>query len=159
MQVGAGAFAASVIAGLSMGGETPRLHAVQTESCAPLRRAYEKTLQLGGPRAAATRWSECMWPWEHVGSSAADGILDDETYDWIPVVRAMAEDRGSPIVVTESHVLEANELGRTKTGIDASHTGTAGLAGLLAARAGIESNERIAVIFSGVARTITERVG
>ena len=47
-----------------------------------------------GRRAAAARWSECMWPWEHVGSSAADGILDDETYDWIPVVRAMAEARG-----------------------------------------------------------------
>ena len=153
VQVGAGAFAASTIAGLRMSGVMPRLHGVQTDSCAPLHRAYEKALQLGGPRAAATRWSECMWPWEHVGNSVADGILDDETYDWIPVVRAMADGRGAPIVVTEAQVVEANELGRSTTGINASHTGTAGLAGLLAVRDGIESNERIAVIFSGVVRS------
>jgi threonine synthase len=152
-QVGAGTFAASAIAGFRMSGITPRLHAVQTDSCAPLHRAYEHALQLGGPRAAATRWSECMWPWERVGNSAADGILDDETYDWIPVVRAMAEGRGAPIVVTEAQVMEANELGRSTTGIDASHTGTAGLAGLIAVRRGIDSSERVAVIFSGVSRS------
>ncbi len=94
-----------------------------------------------------------MWPWENVGNSAADGILDDETYDWIPLVRAMSEGRGAPIVVTEGQVIEANELGRSTTGINASHTGTAGLAGLLAVRDGIDSNERIAVIFSGVDRS------
>jgi threonine dehydratase len=153
VQVGAGTFAASTIAGFRMSGVTPRLHAVQTDSCAPLHRAYEKVLQLGGPRAATSRWSECMWPWENVGNSAADGILDDETYDWIPLVRAMSEGRGAPIVVTEDQVVEANELGRSTTGINASHTGTAGLAGLLAVRDGIDSNERIAVIFSGVDRS------
>ena len=94
-----------------------------------------------------------MWPWEHVGSSAADGILDDETYDWIPVVRAMAEGNGSPIVAPEALVLEANALARTTTGINASHTGTAGLAGLLAVRESIGDDERVAVIFSGVDRS------
>ncbi len=155
VQVGAGSFAASAIAGFRMSGITPRLHAVQTDSCAPLHRAYEHVLQLGGPRAAVTRWSECMWPWEQVGSSAADGILDDETYDWIPVVRAMADGRGAPIVATEAQILKANELARSTTHINASHTGTAGLAGLLAVRDGIDSDERIAVIFSGVARSST----
>ncbi len=96
-----------------------------------------------------------MWPWEHVGSSAADGILDDETYDWIPVVRAMADGRGAPIVATEAQILKANELARSTTHINASHTGTAGLAGLLAVRDGIDSDERIAVIFSGVTRSST----
>ena len=100
-----------------------------------------------------------MWPWEHVGASAADGILDDETYDWIPVVRAMADGRGAPIVVTEAQVIEANELGRSTTGINVSHTGTAGLAGLLAMRSGIDAGERIAVIFSGVSTTAVEQVG
>ena len=93
-----------------------------------------------------------MWPWEHVGASAADGILDDETYDWIPVVRAMADGNGSPIVVTEAQVLRANELGREATAIDASHTGTAGLAGLLAAIDKVDPGERVAVIFSGARR-------
>ena len=93
-----------------------------------------------------------MWPWEHVGNSAADGILDDETYDWIPVLRALAESNGRPVVVTEAQVLRANELGRASTGIDVSHTGTAGLAGLLAAAGTVAPDERVAVIFSGVRR-------
>ena len=153
VQVGAGAFAASVVAGFRMSGVMPRLHAVQTESCAPLQRAWVHAEALGGPRIAATRWSECMWPWEHVGPSAADGILDDETYDWIPVIRAMGDGNGSPIVVPEATVLEANDLARTTTGINASYTGTAGLAGLLAVRAEVAADERVAVIFSGVSRT------
>ena len=93
-----------------------------------------------------------MWPWEHVGESAADGILDDETYDWLAVVEAMEFSGGGPLVVTEAHVLEANELGCRTTGIDASHTGTAGLAGLLAMRSQIDPDERVAVIFSGIRR-------
>lgn len=154
VQVGAGTFASSVIAGFRMSGVMPRLHAVQTESCAPLQRAWVHAEAIGGPRVAATRWSECMWPWEHVGTSAADGILDDETYDWIPVVRAMGDGNGSPIVVAEALVLQANDLGRRTTGINASHTGTAGLAGLLAERASIDTDERVAVIFSGVSRAV-----
>ncbi len=152
VQVGAGTFAASVISGFRMSGVMPRLHAVQTESCAPLARAWVKTAEVGGPTEAAKHWSECMWPWEHVGPSAADGILDDETYDWLAVVRAMGDGNGSPIVVTEAQVLRANELGRETTGIDASHTGTAGLAGLLAAMDQVDPSERVAVIFSGVRR-------
>ena len=93
-----------------------------------------------------------MWPWEHVGSSAADGILDDETYDWLPVLSAMADGHGSPVVATEAHVVEANELGCRATGIDASHTGTAGLAGLLAMKDQLRGDERVAVIFSGIRR-------
>jgi threonine dehydratase len=154
VQVGAGTFAASVINGFRMSGVTPRLQAVQTDSCAPLQRAYARACEIGGPIAAATRWSDCMWPWEHIGSSAADGILDDETYDWIPVVRAMGEGGGGPIVVTEAQVIEANELGRATTGINVSHTGTAGLAGLLAVRETVAPDERVAVLFSGVSRVL-----
>ena len=153
VQVGAGTFAASAISGFRMSGVTPRLHAVQTDSCAPLARAWDLAPQFGGPGAAAAHWSECMWPWEAVGASAADGILDDETYDWIPVLRAMGESKGGPIVATEAQVLEANELGRSTTGVDASHTGTAGLAGLLAVRDEVSPTERVAVIFSGVRRS------
>ena len=153
VQVGAGTFAACTIAGFRMSGVMPRLHAVQTDSCAPLARAWNLARQLGGPSSAAARWSECMWPWEHVGQSAADGILDDETYDWIPVVRAMGDGRGSPIVASEAQVLHAYELGRSTTGINASYTGTAGLAGLIAARDDIDGSERVAVVFSGVRRS------
>lgn len=148
VQVGGGAFAASVSEGIRMGGSEPKIHAVQTEAAAPLERGWQRSRSL----TAADHWSECMWPWENVGESAADGILDDETYDWLPVVEAMESTGGSPIVVTEAHVLEANELGRRTTGIDASHTGTAGLAGLLAIRDQVSPDERVAVIFSGIRR-------
>ena len=93
-----------------------------------------------------------MWPWQPVGDSAADGILDDETYDWLPVVQAMWDANGSPVVATEPLILQANELGCRTTGINASHTGTAGLAGLLAVRDQVDSDERVAVVFSGVRR-------
>ena len=152
VQVGGGAFAASVAAGFRMSGITPRLHAVQTHACAPLERAWELAPSVGGPRHAAEHWADCMWPWEHVGHSAADGILDDETYDWLPVVRAMADGHGSPVIASEDDVLMANEIGCRTTGIDASHTGTSGLAGLFAIREHVAADERVAVIFSGVRR-------
>ena len=148
VQVGGGAFASSVAEGLRMSGSTPPLHAVQTQACAPLERAWARSRSM----LASELGSECMWPWETVGRSAADGILDDETYDWLAVVEAMASTGGSPVVVTETHVLEANELGCRTTGIDASHTGTAGLAGLLAIREQISPDERVAVIFTGIRR-------
>ena len=47
-----------------------------------------------------------MWPWEEVGTSAADGILDDETYDWLPIVAAMHSSGGSPVVAPEATVLD-----------------------------------------------------
>ena len=152
VQVGGGAFAASVAAGFRMSGITPALHAVQTDACAPLARAWARAATLGGPAQAGAHWAECMWPWEHVGASAADGILDDETYDWLPVVGAMADGHGAPVVATEAQVLEANVLGCRTTGIDASHTGTAGLAGLLAIKDQLRGDERVAVIFSGIRR-------
>ncbi len=151
VQVGGGALAASTAAGLSAAGPLPRLHAVQTEQCAPLARAWTHAQTLG-VGASGRHWSACMWPWEHVGTSAADGILDDETYDWLPVVRAMHQGHGTPVVATEDQVLRAHELVTTLTGIDASPTGTAGLAGLLSIRSEVGKNETVALIVSGVRR-------
>jgi threonine synthase len=152
VQVGGGALAACLAAGFRMSGITPKLHPVQTDSCAPLARAWQRVGAFGGARAAAAHWEACMWPWEHVGESAADGILDDETYDWIPVLGAVDDSHGEPVVVDERHVLEANELARSLTGIDVSHTGSAGLAGLLATRASVAHDDRVAVVLSGIRR-------
>ncbi len=88
------------------------------------------------------------WPDPH---STADGILDDETYDWIADVEAMVESGGEPLVASEADIVRANELA-TLAGYSVSHTGTAGLAGVLAARSGIRDGDRIAVVMSGVAR-------
>ena len=151
VQVGGGALAAGAADGLRMGGLVPGLHVVQTESSAPLVRAWEiagreRLLDPG------RYWRSLMWPWEHVGVSAADGILDDETYDWIPVMRALALSDGSAITVSEADVLQANDLAREATGVDVSVTGSAGLAGLMRIRAEVRADERIALVFSGVGR-------
>lgn len=70
-------------------------------------------------------------PWDDPRPSRAHGILDDETYDALAILRAMVATGGSPVVAEEAMVAEAEQLGRAATGIDADATGTAGLAGLL----------------------------
>lgn len=152
VQVGGGAFAACVGAGFAMAGTFPTLHAVQTEGCAPLARAWARAESFGGPRAAGQHWSDLMWPWEQEPHSAADGILDDETYDWLGVFEFMATSAGGPVVAPEADVLEAHRLARAHTDIPVSPTGSAGLAGLLAVRGEVGPDERVAVVFSGVAR-------
>jgi threonine dehydratase len=149
VQVGGGALATCALEGMADGGVAPRLHPVQTAGCAPLARAWERCGGATGARVAAQRWNECMWPWEAEPASAASGILDDETYDWVGVVDAMARSGGTPIVVSEDQVLQANRLGRITTGIAVDHTGTAGLAGLLAVRDQVGDDERVVVLFTG----------
>jgi threonine synthase len=91
-----------------------------------------------------------MTPWESP-HSVADGILDDETYDWIGVLQAMNQSGGGPIVVTEAQILEANLLAHD-AGYQVSHTGSAGLAGLLTRAPALTPRDRVAVVMSGVAR-------
>ena len=64
----------------------------------------------------------------------------------------MLHEGGWPIVVDEATLIEANELGRVHTDIRVDHTGTAGLAGLLAslrASPGAFRGERIVALFTG----------
>ena len=162
----------------------PRVHAVQSRGAYPLKRAYDRVVErllpalgLGGPMseqeradALATRFHEAavtreltyaathrheFRPWEHAPHSVAHGILDDETYDWLAVVRGMLASGGWPIVVDEATLEDACALARETTDIRADHTGTAGLAGLLALTRTrvIAPEEHVAVIFSGVERT------
>ena len=150
VQVGGGALATSVTQGLAVGGSQAALVAVQTEGCAPLARAWERTAELGGLEEARRQRSAVMWPWTPTPSSAASGILDDETYDWAAVTEAMATTGGHPVVVPEPVVTEACEAGRSSTGINVSPTGSAGLAGLLCDDLPAESKP--AVLFTGAQR-------
>jgi len=149
VQVGGGAFAGCVGAALVDASPLTRLHAVQTEGCAPLVRAWQ--LADGDRSDAATRWSELMWPWDDPRSSA-DGILDDETYDWLAVFEGMDRTDGWPVVAPERDVLAAHQLVRAATRVDASTTGTAGLAGLLAIRDQVSRAEHVAIVLSGITR-------
>jgi threonine synthase len=144
VQVGGGAFASCLGSGL---GTAVRLWAVQAEGCAPLARAWHRSQQFENP---TQHWQEIMTPWESP-HSVADGILDDETYDWIGVMQAMKLSQGGPIVATETQILEANQLAR-EAGYQVSHTGSAGLAGLMARAPTLSPNDRVAVVMSGVAR-------
>ena len=152
IQVGGGAFASCVASSFKNVGVHPKLHTVQTEGCAPLARAWQRAMETGGTHNVAQRWSELMWPWETEPHSLADGILDDETYDWIGAIEGMADTGGSPIVASEMSVVAAFNMAHRLTSINASPTGSAGLAGVLEHREHIDDNEKIVVVFSGVRR-------
>ena len=129
VQVGGGALASCAWSGAADQANVPTLHAVQAEGCAPLVRAWQRANSLaGGVAAAGAHWRECMVPWESEPASLADGILDDETYDWIGVLDGMADTGGSPVVASEEHIVEAHRLARELTDINVSPTGSAGLA-------------------------------
>lgn len=168
VQVGGGALASACVrafedAALMEAPERlPKIHAVQTTNAHPLERAFMRVRQRAGHEGTpqgivdAMNWarshrSEVMWPWEEEPRSIADGILDDETYDWAAVVGGMLATDGTPVLVSEDALREANDLAREATGIAVSHTGSAGLAGLLelARRGELHREERVAVLFTG----------
>lgn len=162
VQVGGGALLTSCAIGLLEGaalgplGRSPRVWAVQAEGCAPFDRAWRGLRSQGSVDAtfsdAAARADELMRPWSGP-ASVATGILDDVTYDWLGMIRGLLLTGGGSIVAPESDI-EAAHQRVVEAGFDASHTGTAGYAGLLAAlRAGVISPaERAAVLITGVQR-------
>ena len=180
VQVGGGALASSVAQAFAEAhalgaiGRQPRLDAVQTAGCWPLRRAYDRVAARLRARPdaawtgegltgaaleealgyAAHHRAEFMWAWESEPQSIAHGILDDETYDWLAVVRGMLTTGGRPVTVDEERLVEANDLARDTTGIDADHTGTSGLAGLmeLLRDGSVGAGESVAVFLTGVRR-------
>ena len=167
LQVGGGALATAVSQGLrearalGMLTRAPRIHAVQTARVHPLKRAFDQLQDQGfatggdALRFARTHRSTFMRPWDEPPRSLAHGILDDETYDWAAVVEAMMETGGSPVVVSEETLDEANRLAYVTTGIPADHTGTSGLAGLMELRraGGVGDDAHVAVLFTGVRRS------
>ena len=168
VQVGGGALASSIVQSLRDAvafrsvSKLPRVDTVQTQGAHPLKRAYERILARTANngsataviRYAATHRSEFMWPWEQTPYSIAEGILDDETYDWLAVVTGMLVTGGQALVVDEALLREANSVGRELTGINVSYTGSSGLAGLLSLvhKKSIEPDENVAILFTGVER-------
>lgn len=175
VQVGGGALAASVWAGLNDGlreqwlSVRPILHTVQTHAAAPLNRAWRRLVNWSEDQAidlnepdlvgvvvsrAREEPAEFMWPWEEVGTSAATGILDDVTYDWLPVMEAMLRSGGRAQVVSEDMILRANELARSHTSIKVGCTGSAGLAALLdpTVSGPVGPDDHVVLLFTGIDR-------
>ncbi len=154
IQVGGGALASALAQGFALAAQTglidaaPKLFAVQTQGCAPLDRAWQ-ALQKSSLEEAVKNRSQFMWPWEEVPHSIAHGILDDETYDWFEIVKAVQQTHGQTMVVPEPLVEQAWLLSKQHSSIKASATGTAGLAGMLLAP---PQTGNVAVIFSGIDR-------
>jgi threonine synthase len=141
----------------------PRVHVVQTQGAAPLARAWTQVRQRMAEHSetaaaalayAASHRSQFMWPWEQPQHSVASGILDDETYDWLAVLRGVAATGGSTVVVDEDTLRQANRLVCETTAVRPSHTGSAGLAGLLhLQRQGVvAAGSRVGVLLTGVQR-------
>jgi threonine synthase len=161
VQVGGGALASACVQGfreataLAVLPRMPTCDTVQTSGAYPLLRAYSAVADHVRRGAspdeavveAAHHRSDYMWPWEVTPASVAHGILDDETYDWLAVVRGMLETGGSVIVADERALIEANRLARGTTGLDVDHTGSAGVAGLLSGPVAPDTD--VVVIFSG----------
>lgn len=155
IQVGGGALASACIAAfedalaLRLIDRLPRIHAVQT-AASPLERAWQRLTDLDD---AIHHRSDFMWPWETPPASIAHGILDDETYDWVAVVRGMLRSGGSPVAVSEEGLLDANRRGR-ELGVPVDATGSAGLAGMLELerRGAIGAGESLGVLFTGLTR-------
>ncbi|MBW3087006.1 hypothetical protein KEM60_03236 [Austwickia sp. TVS 96-490-7B] len=149
IQVGGGAFAACMGWGL---GPSYRLDCAQTEGGAPLARAWHRAQHIPLDELGR-RWPEFMTAWDQP-SSLADGILDDETYDWMADVAVMRASSGRPLVIAEEQIRQADELVH-HLGARVSPTGTAGLAALLPGAGegtGVTPGERVVVVFSGVRR-------
>ena len=154
-QVGGGAFAASLSRGLGEGGVSAPLVAVQTEGCAPLSRAWTTYRESAiAARELAADWTHYMWPWEHEPVSVADGILDDETYDWVVDLAEIERTGGRVVVTPENVVRRAAEIVPGSTGVDASPTGTAGVAGLMNdfGTGDLAGTGDVLVVLSGVRR-------
>ena len=112
--------------------QAPTLVCVQPEGNAPLFRAFE-TVKTKGSTAkdAALRRPEFMFPWE-APTSIAHGLLDDETYDWVELVDGMLKTSGSVTLVNDAMICMAKQQAEHRYNIDACHTGSAGLAAMMA---------------------------
>src|SRR5207247_10830563 len=148
VQVGGGALASSCIrafedaALLEARVKLPRIHAVQTLGGYPLRRAYDRVVaRMADPTSPAdivegltyarAHRSEFMWPWEEEPRSIATRIIDDEAYDWAAVVAGMLATDGSPVLVSDETVVEAEAMAHVTSRIPVDSTGADGMPGLM----------------------------
>ena len=131
----------------------PALVTVQAEGNAPLRRAFNKLKEHKTTLKQASQMrADYMYPWDNP-TSIAHGILDDETYDWVELVKGMESTNGDAIVVNEDIIQKANEYAKSKFKIDSCFTGSVGLAGLMSTSAKNVDGSPAICILSGKDRS------
>ncbi len=96
-----------------------------------------------------------MWPWDGAAPhSLAHGILDDITYDWYFLLRAVLRSGGRAEILSEGTISDAYEKAHFHTGIPVCPTGASGLAGLiqLQASGAVAPGESVGLFFTGFDR-------
>jgi threonine synthase len=97
-----------------------------------------------------------MWPWDGAAPrSLAHGILDDVTYDWYFLLRAVLRSGGRADILSEETIRDAYEKAHRYTGIPVCPTGASGLAGLIQLQASgiIAPGEAVGLFFTGFDRS------
>jgi threonine synthase len=100
-----------------------------------------------------------MWPWDGgTPHSLAHGILDDVTYDWYYLLRAVLRSGGRAEILAEDTIRAAYEKAQSHTGIPVCPTGASGLAGLiqLTDSGAIATGEAVSLFFTGFDRAKIE---
>ncbi len=162
VQVGGGALGSGMIQGFERSTlghhpvklpNVPKFMPVQASGNAPLSRAYDSITAAGLTAVeAAAEKSKHMYPWSNP-SSVAHGILDDETYDWVQLLRGVQQSGGSPIVVEDDEIRAANKIAKTKYKVKSCYTGSVGLAGMMRNRS--TSRHPSIVVLSGIDRSFS----
>ncbi len=145
VQVGGGALGTATARALP----DVTIYPVQVAGCAPLKRAWDLLAPEFDLESAQANPERFMWPWDQP-ASAASGLLDDVTYDWLPLLEATIESGGVPVVVSETTLIETHKIATSVTGLNVSPTGVAGLAGL--AETSVEDGSVVGILFTGIDR-------
>jgi len=129
------------------------------EVAAFVQRSFDSPLVQSVLKDMAGKPGRFMWPWDGaVPHSLAHGILDDVTYDWYYLLRAVLRSGGRAEILAEDTIHTAYEMAQHHTGIPVCPTGASGLAGLmqLQASGAIATGEAVSLFFTGFDRAKIE---
>jgi threonine synthase len=129
------------------------------EAAAFAKRSFDTPVVQSVLNKMAGSASYFMWPWDGAAPhSLAHGILDDVTYDWYFLLRAVLRSGGRAEILSEDTIRNAYEKAHLQTGIPVCPTGASGLAGLihLTESGAIDRSESAGLFFTGFDRSKTE---
>jgi threonine synthase len=137
-----------------------RAHTDQIQEVAAFaKRSFDASVVQSVLSKMAGSASQFMWPWDGAAPhSLAHGILDDVTYDWYFLLRAVLRSGGRAELLSERTIRDAHEKAHLHTGIPVCATGASGLAGLIQLQASgvIAPGESVGLFFTGFDRAKTE---
>ena len=129
------------------------------EVAAFVQRSFDSPAVQSVLKDMAGEAGHIMWPWDGgTPHSLAHGILDDVTYDWYYLLRAVLRSGGRAEILAEDTIRDAYEMAQYHTGIPVCPTGASGLAGLmqLTDSGAIDTGESAGLFFTGFDRSKIE---